>query len=93
LTLAAATGASLKDLMARGGHDDYRAAMRYQHASEDRDRIVADALSTFVKPAGVTPIRKPNERRDKGRVRTRLTVHKCPSPRTGSEQRLSAKTA
>jgi integrase len=44
-TLAAATGASLAELMARMGHSTQGAAMRYQHAVSDRDRVIAEALS------------------------------------------------
>jgi len=44
-TLAAATGASLAELMARLGHSTAGAAMRYQHAVSDRDRVIAEALS------------------------------------------------
>jgi len=40
-TLAAATGASLKELMARLGHSSTRAAMIYQHATRDRDEAIA----------------------------------------------------
>ncbi|MGV8965327.1 MAG: tyrosine-type recombinase/integrase [Cellulomonas sp.] len=43
--LAAATGATLAELMARLGHSTPSAAMVYQHASVDRDRVIADALS------------------------------------------------
>jgi len=46
-TLAAATGATLADLMARLGHSTPSAALRYQHAVADRDRAVAEALSGF----------------------------------------------
>jgi integrase len=35
--LAAQTGATLKDLMTRMGHDDERAALIYQHASDKAD--------------------------------------------------------
>ncbi len=37
-TLAAATGASTKELMARMGHASPQAALIYQHATADRDR-------------------------------------------------------
>jgi hypothetical protein len=47
-TLAAATGASLKDLMARLDHSSTRAAMIYQHATRDRDRAIAKALGGMV---------------------------------------------
>ncbi|MEU4540879.1 tyrosine-type recombinase/integrase [Streptosporangium sp. NPDC023825] len=43
-TLAAADGASLKELMSRMGHASARAALIYQHASRDRDKVIAAAL-------------------------------------------------
>jgi integrase len=46
-TLTAATGASTKEIMARIGHASPAAALRYQHATEDRDRAIADALSNL----------------------------------------------
>lgn len=46
-TLAAATGASLRELMARMGHASPRAALVYQHATEDRDRSIAAALGNL----------------------------------------------
>jgi len=53
--LAAATGATLAELMARLGHSTVSAALRYQHAAEDRDKAIAAALSELA--AGtVTPI-------------------------------------
>jgi integrase len=54
--LAASTGATLAELMARLGHSTPGAALRYQHASQDRDRVIADALSGLV-TANVTPIK------------------------------------
>ncbi len=44
-TLAAATGATLAELMARLGHSTPGAALKYQHAAQGRDRAIADALS------------------------------------------------
>lgn len=44
-TLAATTGATLADLMQRLGHSTAGAAMRYQHAAQDRDQAIAAALS------------------------------------------------
>jgi integrase len=49
-TLAAATGATLSELMVRLGHSTVGAAMRYQHAAADRDRVIADALSAMAAP-------------------------------------------
>ena len=53
--LAAATGATLAELMARLGHSTVSAAMRYQHAAADRDKVIAAALSGLA-AATVTPI-------------------------------------
>lgn len=47
-TLAAATGASTKELMARLGHSSPRAALIYQHATADRDAAIASALSELI---------------------------------------------
>lgn len=47
-TLAASTGASTRELMSRMGHSTARAALIYQHASVDRDRLIADAVSSLV---------------------------------------------
>ncbi len=46
--LAAATGASLAELMARLGHSTPGAALRYQHAAQGRDAEIARALSALV---------------------------------------------
>ncbi|MGY1702765.1 tyrosine-type recombinase/integrase [Geodermatophilus sp. SYSU D00766] len=55
VVLAASPGATLAELMARLGHSTPGAALRYQHATQDRDRVIAAALSELV--AGrVTPI-------------------------------------
>lgn len=48
LTIAAATGATTVELMHRAGHASSAAAMRYQHAVRDRDRILAEALGELV---------------------------------------------
>lgn len=49
-TLAAGTGATLKELMARLGHSSPRAAMIYQHATRDRDQAIAKALGQLTQP-------------------------------------------
>jgi hypothetical protein len=53
--LAAFTGATLAELMARLGHSTPGAALRYQHAAKDRDRVIANALSKLV-TGDVTPV-------------------------------------
>ena len=45
---AAYSGAGLKDLMARMGHDSERAAMIYQHGARGADRRITDAIDTHV---------------------------------------------
>lgn len=47
--LAAASGASLRTLMARMGHGSTRAALIYQHTSQPEDVSIADALSRQIK--------------------------------------------
>jgi len=55
-TLAAATGASTRELMARMGHASPRAALIYQHATQDRDEAIARALGELIEPADVRRI-------------------------------------
>ncbi len=50
--LAAATGATLAELMARLGHSTPGAAMRYQHAAKGRDRQIAALLSKLAENKG-----------------------------------------
>ena len=52
-TLAAATGASLKELMVRLGHSSTRAALIYQHATKDRDQAIAMALGDLARQVGM----------------------------------------
>jgi hypothetical protein len=44
--------------MRRAGHASSAAAQRYQHASEDRDRVVADALEKMVEASPIIAIAK-----------------------------------
>ena len=44
-------GASTKELMARMGHASARAALVYQHASEERDVVIAERLSAMAEEA------------------------------------------
>ena len=47
-TLAATQGATPAELMHRLGHSSVTAAMRYQHATIERDRAVSDAMSDAI---------------------------------------------
>ena len=55
--LAAATGATLADLMHRLGHSTPAAAMRYQHTSEQRDQDIAMKLSELAAGSNVVSLR------------------------------------
>jgi integrase len=50
-TLAAMTGASTKELMTRMGHSSTRAALGYQHATEERERLIATKLNEMISGA------------------------------------------
>ncbi len=59
--LAAQTGASTKDLMARMGHDDMRAALIYQRATSQADRLIAERLGQLLDDrAGSGPTDEPS---------------------------------
>ncbi|MEA2494003.1 MAG: hypothetical protein QOJ29_1914 [Thermoleophilaceae bacterium] len=47
-TLTAASGASTRELMHRMGHVSPEAALRYQHATKDRDLAIATALGELI---------------------------------------------
>ncbi len=56
-TLTAASGASVRELMHRMGHVSPAAAMRYQHATRDRDAAIAAALGNLIaRPAAVSQL-------------------------------------
>ena len=46
---AANSGAGLRDLMARMGHDSERAAMIYQHEARGADQTITNAIDTASK--------------------------------------------
>ncbi len=47
-TFAAASGAGLRDLMARMGHDSERAALIYQHEARGADAAITNAIDAHV---------------------------------------------
>jgi integrase len=47
LTWVAQTGATQAELMRRGGHSSPAAAVRYQHAADERDKTIAVALENL----------------------------------------------
>lgn len=50
-TWAATTGATVAELMSRLGHSTAAVAMRYQHATAERDRAIADRLGELMRAA------------------------------------------
>lgn len=72
LTFAAATGATTAELMRRAGHASTEAALRYQHATRDRDRILAKALEAIMESSADGDLEmKPDDNRQDTDVRTR----------------------
>ena len=67
-TLAAATGASTKELMARLGHSSPRAALIYQHATTERDAAIARALNEVIVASAPGALARGIDRRS-GRTR------------------------
>jgi integrase len=55
-TMFATTGASTKELMSRGGWKSVTMVVRYEHASEERDALLAQALNAMTQSEHVTPI-------------------------------------
>lgn len=58
-TLAAATGATTKELMERMGHTSPGVALRYQHVMADRQAALAAALDDLARDATTTAHAEP----------------------------------
>jgi integrase len=50
-TIAAGSGATLRDLMERMGHDSVRAALIYQYSTAEADRKIANAMDDKITQA------------------------------------------
>jgi integrase len=50
-TMAAGQGASLRELMERMGHSSARAALIYQHATQERDEAIAAGMGKLLRRA------------------------------------------
>ncbi len=94
-TLAAATGASLKELMVRMGHASPKAALRYQHATRDRDAAIAKALSELVDQAQpALPSSEPDTPTPDAKVGNQTTKRRSAAPSAGaSRSRRSGRAA
>lgn len=62
-TLAASAGASLAELQRRLGHSTVQAALIYQHATDDRDQLIAERLNDFATSTGTVVPLTPRTRR------------------------------
>ncbi len=54
-TLAATTGAGTKEIMRRLGHATPQAALRYQHATDERDKALAAGIDALIRAAREQP--------------------------------------
>jgi len=63
---AAATGASLREMMGRMDHSTTRAAVIYQHRTAERDRFIAAAMSQIIEAALAIPDRPSGTQRARG---------------------------
>lgn len=66
LVMAAQAGATLAELMERGGHSTNTAAMRYQHAARGRDAAIAAAMSALAEVPTPKKRKKPKKGRKRG---------------------------
>ena len=55
-TMAAAAGTSTKEVMARGGWSSPPMALRYERATQERDRSIAQTLESLSQSTQATPI-------------------------------------
>ena len=60
LTFAAAAGATTAELMLRAGHSSSEAALRYQHATRERDQMLAETLDVLLKKSKSREADKPS---------------------------------
>jgi integrase len=56
-TMCASTGASTKEIMSRGGWKSVAMVVRYEHASEERDALLAQVLNQLAESPKVVPIK------------------------------------
>lgn len=55
LTLSAQSGATTRELMQRAGHTTMSAAMKYQHAADERGKVVAASMNAAIQAAMTKP--------------------------------------
>jgi hypothetical protein len=75
-TMAAAQGASLRELMERMGHSSPRAALIYLHATRERDQKIAAGMGKLFADAKRTSTRETGTRpKPSGTQRARSPKH------------------
>ena len=72
-TLAAGTGAGVKESMYRISHSSPQAALRYQHATARRDSAIAEGISSLIQRERSDPAKRPEPKI----VRSRLGHAGC----------------
>ena len=71
--MAAAQGASLRELMERMGHTSSRAALIYQHATRERDEEIAAGMGKLLSEARKTGKRSGRSGTQRARSRKRVS--------------------
>jgi integrase len=89
-TMAAQTGATTREPMSRLGHSSPRAALRYQHATSERDVAIAEGLDDLVADAHRAPLAPVSELADYERSEERAEEGDDPS-RTSAHERARMK--
>ncbi len=91
LTMAETTCATTKEIMRRAGHSSPAAALRYQHATEDRDRAIAEALGKLARGdvVALSDAKRRNASRPQRarRLRGGESHPLCPGKSSGGETR------
>ena len=92
-TLAAASGAPLRALMARLGHNSAAAALRYQHVLDDEDTTIADYVEELgahhSRPSLAKKLRKPPLQKGTRRARRLTSPNDQDPPRRPDQDLLS----
>jgi integrase len=92
-TLAAETGATLRELMERMEHRSTRAALIYLHARDHRDRAIADGLDTIVGTAALGGRQTVSSRHEGNAGGTKRPQPSAKRPQSTEDKPSSSKNA
>jgi len=87
-TMAARTGATTRELMARLGHASPRAALIYQHATAERDHAIAAGLDALIAEARPAPFVPPGRARRQGQIPSRTQRARRDSHERGAPSKM-----